>query len=207
MAHARVDAVHHVAVAVVVVPHVLLIGVVVQRRPPEHRFATVLHDDVLAVGIDRRPKEEDHVVEDLLHRRIVRLRQQLVRELRRVLRPGDLAGVQAAADVDEDLALTGKAPCRRVGETLGVRDAHVDLAVVIQLRVVLRRCDDRRSPWPPERRRPDVDQVDAIARRRQLLEVVDRLFVVDEVAVLADRKSENGFRRGKGRFLALEGAR
>src|SRR5947208_4310699 len=35
--------------------------------------------------------------------------------------------------------------------------------------------------------------MDAIARRRQLSEIGDRLLVVDEIAVLADRKPEDRF--------------
>ena len=66
-----------------------------------------------------------------------------------MLRSSDLARMQTTADVYENLALAGKVSRRRVGEALGVRDAHVDLSVAIELGVVLRGRDDRRGPRPP----------------------------------------------------------
>ena len=54
--------------------------------------------------IDGQRKKID-VVEDRLHLRLGRARKQLVGELRRVLRPGDLRRVQPAADVDDRASL------------------------------------------------------------------------------------------------------
>ena len=91
-------------------------GVGVARAAP-------VDDDVLSVGIDRRPEEEDDAVEDRLHLRLVRARQQLVGDLRRVLRAGDLRGVQSAADVDERAPLARELARLGVGEAGRVREA------------------------------------------------------------------------------------
>ena len=195
--HARLDAVHHVAVAVVVVPHVLLVGLVRERRLPGHCLPAVVDDDVLPVGIDRRPEEEDDVVENLPDLRVAgRLREQLVGKLRRMLRAGGFRGVQPAADVHDDLPLAREAMRRGVGEPGRVRELHVDLPIVIELRPIRGRRDDRDRPLTAERRLANVQQVDAVARGRQFPEVGDGLFVVQHLAIGADRVTEVGLRRG-----------
>ena len=88
--HARLDHVEHVAVAVVVVPDVLLVELHERRdlvRRAQVRRVPV-GDDVLAVGVDRRPEHHDHVVEDAPDPRVaVGAGHQVVGELDRVLRP------------------------------------------------------------------------------------------------------------------------
>jgi hypothetical protein len=123
--HARLDHVQHVRVAVVVVADVLLIQLV-QRRHLVRRadiLAVPVHDDVLSIGIDRRPQEQHRVVEDRFRLRLVGAREEIVGELDGVLRPGDLRRMQSAADVDEDLALRREAPGVRIREPHRVCEA------------------------------------------------------------------------------------
>ena len=72
--HARLDHVQHVGVAVVVVADVLLIETRHRRRRvrrAEPRHVPVGHH-LMAVGIDRRPQHQDHVVENRRDLRLAR---------------------------------------------------------------------------------------------------------------------------------------
>ena len=86
-------------------------------------------DDVLAVGIDRRPQHQDDVVEDRLHLRVVGVREQVVGELQRVLAAGDFGRVQPAVDVDEGLPFARQPVRLGVGQPFRVREPLGDLAV------------------------------------------------------------------------------
>jgi hypothetical protein len=123
------------------VPDVLLIQ---PRQARELVWgADVLHvplgHHLLPVRVDRRPQEEDHVVEDGFDVRIGRAAHEVIEELRRVLRSGDLRGVQAAVDVHECPAVTRQLACVGVGQPLGMRETPRDLAVAIDLAEVVRR--------------------------------------------------------------------
>jgi hypothetical protein len=76
-----------------------------------------------------------------------------------------------------------------------MREAHVDPAILVELREVLRRRDHDRGPWPPERRTADVDHPDVRTLRREPPEVADRLLVVEQLSIRSDRESEHRFRR------------
>ncbi len=166
--HARLHDVQHVRVAVVVVADVLLIQLVQRRhlvgRP--HVLAVPVDDDVLSVGIDRRPEQEHVVVENLPDLRIgVGLRQQVVRQLDRVLGAGDLAGVQPAADVHERLALARQQVGVGRAQSFGVGELLRDVPVVVELRQILRRRDDGERPGMAGGRDPHVHELDAVAGR------------------------------------------
>ena len=135
--HPRLDHVEHVGVAVVVVADVLLI----ELRQRLVGVADVLHvplgHHLVAVGLI-----VGHSIRITLSRmrdlRIVRLRQQVIRELQRVLRPGDFRRVQAAVDVDDRLCLPSPAPAPALRSVLPARQATRDLAVAIDLLEVRR---------------------------------------------------------------------
>jgi hypothetical protein len=135
----RLDHVEHVAVAIVVVADVLLVEFHRRWIAAGVGVAAPLHDDVLAVGIDRGPKDQDRIVEDLADFRLIRPREEVVRQLRRMLGTGDLGSVQAAADIDEHLPFARERASRRVSEAFGMRDALIDLLEVLESREVLRR--------------------------------------------------------------------
>ena len=201
---ARFNDVQHVRIAVVVVPDVLLIQL--HRTDGLVLLACLapVDDDVLPVGIDRRPEEEHDVVEDRLVARLVGVEKDLVGELRRVLRPGDLRCVQAAADVDDHLGVASKPVCLGVGEPFGMREAHVGATDLIDTREVLGRRDESDGNRPAKCGLSDLDQLDAIARRGEAPEVGDRLLVVEELVVGADGEAKRRF-RSRQRLLGLTG--
>ena len=131
----RLDHVDHVAVAVVVVADVLLVEL---RQPGdlERRSEVLLipiGDHVLAVGVDREPEHQDHVVEDRRDLRIVIAGDQVVGELDGVLGVGHLGGVQPAVDVDERLPFLRELPRLIVGQALRMREPLGDLAVPLDV--------------------------------------------------------------------------
>ena len=129
-------------------PHILLVRLIGEHGFPCHGFPAVVHNDVLAVGIDRGPEEEDHVIENLLDRRV---------------------------------------RCRK---SRRMREPHIDLPIVIELRIILRRCDDGHGEFTAERGLADIQKMYAIARLRQFLEVGDGLFIIEHLAVGANRVAE-----------------
>ena len=201
--HARLDHVQHIAVAVVVVPDVLLVELV--QRAHLVRGANVLPvpvgDDLLPVGIDTRPEEDHRVVKDRLRARLVGLAQQVIRELDRVLRPRDLARVESAADVDEDLPLASQRARFGAGEPGGMREPLRDLTQPRQVREILARRDDGERPVTAGRRLADLDQADAVTRLRESLEVADRLVVGRELVVRADGETKHRLGRRERRPL------
>ena len=174
--HARLDHVEHVAVAVVVVADVLLVQPR-HRRDLERRAdvaAIPLGDHLLPIRVDGRPQQQDDVLEHVRVLRVVGLRQQVVGQLHRVLRAGDLARVQPAVDVDDGLALARQLAGIGLAQPGGMGQPPRDLAVAIDLRQVGGRgdggqssrfapawrcrrasspCDPRRRPASESRRR------------------------------------------------------
>ena len=122
------------------------------------------------------------------------MRENVVRELDRVLRAGDLRRVQAAADVDEHPAFGGEAARFGVGEPGRMRDALGDLPQPIELREVLGRRDDRERPRVAGRRLADIDETNAVRCGRELLEVRDRLVVGRELEVRAHGEAKGRIR-------------
>ena len=110
-----------------------------------------------------------------------------------MLRAGDLRRVQAAADVDERLAVAREFGRGGVGEAGGVRDLLRDLGERVEPREVLWRRDDGERPRVARRRLADVNEFYPVALLRELLEVADRLVVVDELEVGADFEAKDGF--------------
>ena len=158
-------------------------------------------DDILPVGIDRRPEEQNDVVENRLVAGIVGVREQLVGEEWGVLRPGDLRCVKAATDVDYDFPVAREPMGFGVSQPIGVSEPHVRAPNLIEVGQVLGRRNQGDGEGAPERRFPDIDELDAIGRRREAPEVGDRLLVVDEIRVLPDREAEERFWRRNRRFL------
>ena len=193
--HARLDHVQHVGVAVVVVADVLLI----QPRQARElvRRADVLHvplgDHLVAVGIDRRPQQDDDVVEHRFGIGVVRAVDQVVEQLRDVRRTGDFRRVQSAVDVDEGFAFAREPACLGVGQPLRMREPARDLAVPIDLSQVVRRRHEREVHRAPLRRLAGLDELDVLAGGRQLLEVVDGLVVGRELVVGAGTEAEHRF--------------
>ena len=197
----RLDHVQHVGVAVVVVADVLLIelrqsGQLIRR--PDVRHVPFAHH-LLAVGIDRRPQHQNHVVEDRLGRRLVGLRpaDEVVRELRRVLRAGDFGRMQTAVDVDNRLAFAGELTRRRVGQPRRMRQPLCNLPIALDLIEVLRVRDEREVHRAPLARLAAFDEADVLARGRELPEIVDRLIVGRELVVGAGLETKRRVRRGK----------
>ena len=121
--HARLDHVEHVGVAIVVVADVLLIQLrhrrQLERRADVARYhsATIVWPSGLIVG----QSSSTTLSRMALMSGSSALRQQVVRQLQRVLRAGDLAGVKSAVDVHERVAL------REPARERPARSAHPDV--------------------------------------------------------------------------------
>src|SRR5687768_18145454 len=115
---------------------VLLVQLHRRRTPPRERLATPVDYDVLAIGIDTRPQEQDRVVEDFFCARFRSSREQFVRELRRVLRSRDLRRVQATTDVDQRDAGARQFTGIRVGEPGWTGEPLIDAPELVYSREV-----------------------------------------------------------------------
>ena len=85
--HARLDHVQHVGVAVVVVADVLLVQLFQRSHfvGSPHIIPIPVHHDVLAVRIERRPQQDDDILENGLDLGVVGVGQEVVCQLDRVL--------------------------------------------------------------------------------------------------------------------------
>ena len=187
----------HVRVAVVVVADVLLVQ-------PRHRavlvrrvqvLAVPVDDHVHAVGVHRGQQDQDHVVADLAHlRRFVR--GDAMRQQERMLRRGDLAGMQAVVDPHDGLAFA-----RQRAGGIRTHPAHVseplaDVAVVIGLRKIGFGRNEGHQHVVALGGLARRGHGDTIRRRVQLPEVVLELPEVRELVVVTRREPQDVFRRG-----------
>ena len=189
--------VHHVAVAIVVVAHVVLVE-------PRHGADFVLgaqilpvpvHHHVLPVGIERGPQHQDDVVENRVDLRIVLRGEQLVGQHHGVLRAGHFVGVQAAIDVHDHLGRARQFLRLVVVQIGGVGQSSGNLFGLVQLGQVLRRRDDGDLDVLAFGGLAHGEHLDAVRGRGQRVEVANRVFVVGEVEVVAGIVPENGDRR------------
>ena len=205
---ARLDHVEHVAVAVVVVADILLVEV---RHPAglvrrADMLAVPVDDHVLPVGIERRPQHEDNVAKDRVDLGIVFGRQQLVGERHRQLVVGDFAGVHAAVDVDDDLAVVRQLLGLFVGQPARIGQPLRDVDVLLEVADVVGGRDHRIDHLSALGRLAGVEQLDAVRHLGQRLEVADLLLEIGEVAIVAGRVAEHALgcrdglrRRGQSR--------
>src|SRR5579862_6905342 len=97
--------------------------------------------------------------------------------------------MQAAVDVEDDLAFAGERASLVVGESPGMRDALRDFTIAVELRQVLGRRDRGVIEGPALAALAGLEQLDVPARRGKLLEVRDRLVVRRQPVVLPRRKT------------------
>ena len=129
----------------------------------------------MAIGIERRDQDDDNVLQDGEDPGLVR-RGQRMQQLVRRLGAADLRGMNAGADRDDCLVRRGQGPRLfrrqrpRIGQPLVRRPDPREVPDV------LGSADDRGDGPVAFSRSAEVDELDAIGRRRHLLEVaIDRL--------------------------------
>jgi hypothetical protein len=203
--HSGLDHVQHVPVSVVVVADVLLIE-------PRHRRDLVrgahvgqvpVGDHGLAVGIQRGPKQRDDVVADRRDTGVLAV-HELVGEPDYVLCPGDLARVQAPADVDDRLAVAGQITGRVIREACRVSECVRDASVSLHGGEVLGGGDEGHPPIASFRGAPHHHHRDAVRSFGEAPEIVHRLLVRGQPEVVAGLEAE--YRLGR-RNLPLGGLR
>ena len=185
-----------VEIAVVVVPHVLLVE---DGDPAGGALRLLLgpripvRDEVHPVGV-RVDEEDDDVVEDP-HRLVVGPAHELPQRFHQLLRAQDLRGVETAIDPHDGLAALREVTRLVFRHPSRARQAGRDLPVFIQVRVVLGRGDDRHELVAALGRLPDGLQRHARRFGRQRLPVAGEVAVVRKLVVGADPVAEERLRR------------
>ncbi len=196
--------VEHEHVAVVVVPRVRM----VEER---QRAVRVLRADVavepvgdqnLAVRIEARHQQEDHVVQDLPDLGRV-VGGEPVDQLERHLGRADLGRVDAAGHEHDDLALVEDGVALGVGgrSVLEV-EAALELAVPVEILERLGRADFHQHEGLPLGGRAELAVPHAVRVGRGLLHVLDDAVPAGEVVVRAHAESQEALGR-----LELAGGR
>src|SRR6266850_844179 len=108
--------------------------------------------------------------------------------------------MQSAVDVDERFAVAGELTRVAVAQSLRMRESPGNLTVAIDLRQVVRTRDEREVLCPALTRLAGLEHLHVLRRRRDFLEIVDRLVVRRELEIRARSESEDGVR---GRDAAL----
>ena len=183
--------VHHVEVAVVVVPDVLLVeprdiggAALLRFGVPHVPVGDQLH--AVRVGVHR---QDDHVAEDA-HRLLIGLAGELVDGLDELLGAEHLGGVQAAVDPDHGLAFLRQRARLLVGQALGLGQPARDLAVAVQLLEVLGRRDDRHQLVAALGGLADALDDHPVGLRIELAHVLGELRVVRQHVVGANLVAE-----------------
>src|SRR4029450_7669588 len=122
--------------------------------------------------------------------------QQIVGQLQRVLRPGDLGRVQTAVDVDDWLAFAREGQRTCLAQTLRPRQLAGDLAVAIDLLQIGGRRDQREVELATLARGAGLDEDHPIADGVELPEVVDGLVVGRQLGFGAGYEADAGLGRG-----------
>src|SRR6267378_7981091 len=104
--------------------------------------------------------------------------------------------MQSAVDVDERFAVAGELTRVAVAQSLRMRESPGNLTVAIDLRQVVRTRDEREILCPALTRLAGLEHLHVLRRRRDFLEIVDRLIVGGELEVRARPESKNGVGRG-----------
>ncbi len=142
------------------------------------------------------------------HRLAVGARETVVDELRRGLRGGHFRRVQGEALDGHGFAVGDQLPDVGLGKPPRIREARVDLAVLVEPGEVGRRRNEERNERPALARLAELDQLHAIGRLRERLVVLVQLVPIGELAIGAHLEAEEFFRRGqRGRRLRLAGDR
>ena len=187
--------VEHEGVPVVVVSAVLVIqpweiaSLVVRAQV---LLVPVGHHD-LAVRVETRDHQEDDVFQYVL-RGVVFARHQVVGELGRHLRRGDLTGVEAHGLADDDLAFLHQAVDLAFGKAPRIGDPPVDFPQFLKVREVVRGGDDGQQEGVVLRRGTQIDHPDVFALLVQQVKILHDAVPAGHFAIVAETKAEEGFR-------------
>ena len=201
----RFDGGGHDEVAVVVVADVFVIEA---GQADEGTFLRIflahipVGHELDAVGIGERG-EQDDVVKKTPGFLIVAA-QILIDRFRQLLGADALAGVQPAVDPEHGFAFLGEGLGFVIRQIAGQREARGDVAVVIELREVGGRADDRHVLVSSLAGRADFDQLHAVGFGGPRLPHLRDLAVVGDVVVVTDGETDQLLRtayfgRGGGR--------
>ena len=148
---------------------------------------------VLAVGIDRKPQQQDHVVENVPDLRRVPV-HQVVGELNGVLRAGDLSRVQPSVDMHDHFP--GVRQRMRIGfaQPLHQRQPPRRVTIFFKIAQILRGGNDREIPVASFGRLPRLDQLQLIGGSGQFLKVRERLVVIGQKKIVSRLMPQHGFR-------------
>ena len=147
----------------------------------------------LAVRIEAGHHQEDDVFQDVL-RGLVFARHEVVGELRRHLRRGNLIGVEAHGLADDDLAVLHQAVDFGIGQAPRIGDPPVDPPKLLQPGLVLRGGNDGQQEGIALRRGTQVDHADVLALLVQQVEILRDAVPAGHLAVVAEPEAEEGFR-------------
>ena len=191
--------VEHEPVAVVVVA-----GVVVVE--PRHAAALVLgsevlavpvHHHLLAVGVDGRSQQQDHVVQDAGPWLLVG-DGHVPGQLHGHLAGGDLRGVDVASDQDDGLALRHQLLDLPGGEPARVGQLASDVAVAGGVGEVVGGGDHRHPEVTPLHAVADVQELQPVGRVVEDTEVGADLVVVRQATIRPHHEAEEFLRHGDG---------
>ena len=181
--------VHHERVAVDVVADVAVVE-------PGHRAALELGAFPLAVpvdrqqvaiGVERREKNEHHAAEHAERLRVVARRQRMQQLVGRLGR-ADLRCVNARTNGDDDRVASRNRPRVGLGDAARIGEPQVRRANLLQSCDVLGRGNDRRDQPVAVGRWSRVDQLHAIGFSGNRLEVLLNLGPAGQLPILAHPK-------------------
>ncbi len=157
----------------------------------DHLVVPVGHHD-LAVGILRRHQQEYHVVENLLDLGRI-LGGQPVHALDDHLRRADFGGVNVVGDEDDRLPgleyFVALRVCRRAALEV---ELALQALVLVEVFQVLRGTDFQHHEGIPVGGGAQVAITDAVRFIGDLLEILDRFVVADQLFISADAEAEIG---------------
>ncbi len=157
-------------------------------------FLVPINDQLLPIWVLRRNQDHDHILQNVLDLGTF-ARRQLVCELGRALRAGNLSRVNVAGDHNHRFAFH-----HQLLRLLRSRDPRIgqlslDLLVAIQMGNRVRRRDRHRNVGTPLCCLADFFKVNAIRFRAQFLKVGNQLCPIRQLAIRARFKSK-GLCRG-----------
>ena len=160
----RFHQVQHEGVPVVVVAAVLVVqpGQVASLVVRAQVLVVPVGHHELPVGIEAGHHQEDDVFQDVF-RGFVFARHQVVGELGRHLRRGDLVGVEAHGLADDDLAFLYQTVDFGIGQAPRIGNPPVDFPKLLQSGLVFRGGDDGQQEGVVLRSGTQVDHADVLA--------------------------------------------
>ena len=187
-------------ITVVVVAHVLVVDAG-QRRSLVLRsqvLPVVLDDHVHAVRVVAQHHHQNHVLKPGQNPRVLARRHFEGEEGQR-LAGRNLAGVHRQGFHDEDPPVANELRALLCGDLRFEREPLVDIAKLLQPLEVVRRRDEGHVHRASERALSNLPHLDARRRGRELLQVIDELLVIHQLAVGAGHETDNRLRaRGLG---------